>query len=72
MDFSAPPDYLAQAEKCMEWAERANDRETELHWLSMAQAYFALAEALVKEDPQDVWGGHLPPGFDHNAMTTRH
>lgn len=49
MNFSTPPDYRAQAEKCMEWAERSNDRETELHWLSMAQAYLALAGALVSQ-----------------------
>jgi hypothetical protein len=72
MDFSTPPDYHAQAEKCMEWAERANDRETELHWLSMAQAYLALAEALNKEDPEDVWGGALHGGLENSFSPTRH
>jgi len=51
MDFSTPPDYRAQAEKCMEWAERAN-RETESHWLSMAQASVALAGSLETGDPE--------------------
>lgn len=72
MDFSTPPDYHAQAEKCMEWAERAKDRETELHWLSMAQAYLALAGALEKEDPIDVWVGRAHSSFNHNPSTTRH
>ena len=72
MDFSTPPDYHAQAEKCMEWAERATDRETELHWLSMAQAYLALAGALENEDPKDVWGGALHGATDHSVAPTRH
>ena len=70
MDFSTPPDYHAQAEKCMEWAERANDPETELHWLSMTQAYLALAGALEKEEPTDVWGGALH--LDNSVAPTRH
>ena len=68
MDFDTPPDYHAQAEKCMEWAERAKDSEAELHWLSMAQAYRSLAEALETENPEDVWGGPV----HHELSPTRH
>lgn len=71
MDFSTPSDYQAQAEKCMEWAERATDAETELHWLHMAQAYRSLAAALKKE-PQDVWGGGLHTDWGDNNLLTRH
>ena len=72
MDFSTPPDYHAQAEKCMEWAERATDRESELHWLSMAQAYHALAVALENDDPNEVWGGALHDVWDNSLSATRH
>ena len=50
MDFNNTPDYRAQAEKCMEWADRASDAETELHWLYMAQAYLSLAAAVEKDE----------------------
>jgi hypothetical protein len=72
MNFHTPPDYLAQAEKCMEWAERASDRETELHWLSMAQAYLALAAALEKEVPHPVWGDASLLEFNRSISPTRH
>jgi hypothetical protein len=71
MDFSNPPDYQAQAEKCMEWAERAADAETELHWLSMAQAYLALAGALEKGVPEPIWGDASLLEY-HNVSPTRH
>ena len=71
MDFSTPPDYRAQAEECKEWAERATDAETELHWLHMAQAYLSLAAAFEKE-PQDVWGGGLHTDWGDNNLLTRH
>ena len=69
MDFSTPPDYHPQAEKCMEWAELSNDRESELHWLSMAQAYLSLAEAVEKENPVDVWGGALNDPLSRTNVT---
>jgi hypothetical protein len=72
MDFHTPPDYHAQAEKCMECAERATDRETELHWLSMAQAYLALAGALENENPEDVWSGPPHPSLSQTVSATRH
>ena len=72
MNFNTTPDYHYQAEKCMEWAERATDAETELHWLSMAQAYLALAGALEKEDPEDVWGGALHGALESSNSLTRH
>jgi len=72
MDFSIPPDYLAQAEKCMEWANRATDAETELHWLNMAQAYLALAGALEKEAPHPVWGDASLLDFHYSISPTRH
>jgi hypothetical protein len=71
MNFNTSPDYQAQAEKCVEWAERATDRETELHWLSMARAYCSLAAAFEQKEPDDVWGGALPD-MSHVNSITRH
>ena len=71
MDFSTPPDYQAQAQKCLEWAERATDSKTELHWLSMAIAYRALAGALEKEHPGD-WGDASLLAMDQSVSPTRH
>ena len=70
MNFNTTPDYHAQAEKCMEGAERATDAETELHWLHMAKAYQSLAAALEKE-PDDVGGG-LHTDWGDNNLLTRH
>ena len=72
MDFNTPPDYQAQAEKCMEWAARAADAKTELHWLSMAQAYLALAGALETEISHPEWGDASLLEFDHSISQTRH
>ena len=72
MDFNNTPDYRAQAEKCMEWADRASDAETELHWLYMAQAYLSLAAAFEKDEPADVWGGGLHTDWGDNNLLTRH
>lgn len=70
MNFNTTPDYRAQAEKCMEWAERATDAETELHWLYMAQAYLALARGVNKEVPHPVWGdASLLEFYDSNSQT---
>ena len=71
MDFSTPADYHAQAEKCLEWAERATDAETELHWLYMAQAYRSLAAALERE-PQPLWGDASLLEFSDSVSPTRH
>ena len=72
MDFSTPPNYLAQAEKCMEWANRATDAETELHWLNMAQAYLALAEVLEMKTPHSSWEDASLLEFNHPISPTRH
>ena len=72
MDFSTPPDYHAKAEKCLEWAERATDAETELHWLSMAEAYLALAGASDKRVPHTVWGDASLLDFNNSVSPTRH
>lgn len=72
MNFNTPPDYLAQAEKCMEWAQRAIDAETELHWLNMAQAYLSFAVAFEKENLHPVWGDASLLEFDREASPTRH
>ena len=72
MDFNVPPDYHAQAAKCMEWAERATDAETGLHWLFMAQAYLALAGALAKDVPHPGWGDASLLEFHHSISPTRH
>lgn len=72
MNFNTTPDYHAQAEKCLEWAERSTDAETELHWLHMAQAYLSLAAAFEKEEPEDVWGGALHPHMSHGNSVTKH
>jgi hypothetical protein len=72
MNFNTTPDYHAQAAKCMEWAERATDREAELHWLSMAQAYLALAGALENENLNDVWGDASLLDMDNGVSPTRH
>jgi hypothetical protein len=72
MDFNTLPDYLAQAEKCMEWANRATDAETELHWLNMAQAYLSLASAVEKDEHDPLWGDASLLGFDHPISPTRH
>lgn len=72
MNFNTTPDYRVQAEKCMEWAERATDAETELHWLRMAQAYRGLAAAFEKKEPEDVWGGGLHTHWGDNKLLTRH
>ena len=71
MDFNTPPDYHAQAQKCMEWAERATDAETELHWLNMAQAYLSIAATFEKE-PQEAWGAGLHTNWGDNKFLTRH
>lgn len=72
MDFNTNPDYRAQAEKCMEWAERATDAELELHWLYMAQAYRSLAAASPKEEPHPVWGDASLLEFNRGDSLTRH
>jgi len=72
MDFNARPNYRAQAEKCVELAERAKDRETELHWFSMAQACLVLADAWEMEAHKDVLARSLCSSFDHNSSPTRH
>ena len=72
MDFNAPPNYRAQAEKCIELAERAKDRETELHWFSMAQACFVLADEWEREAHKDVLARSLWSSFNHNPPPTRH
>ena len=72
MDFPTPPDYHAQAEKCMDWAERANDRQSELHWLSMAQAYLVLAGALENGNPKDDWGDASLLAMNSGTSPTRH
>jgi hypothetical protein len=72
MNFNTTPDYHAQAQKCLEWAERATDREAELHWLSMAQTYLALAGALETAHPQDVWGDASLLAMDNRISPTRH
>ena len=56
----------------MEWAERASDAETELHWLHMAQAYISLAAALEKDEPEEVWGGALHTDWGDNNLLTKH
>ena len=71
MNFT-PPDYRAQAEKCLEWAERATDAETELHWLYMAQAYRSLAASFQKEEREPVWGDASLLEFVHSVSPTRH
>jgi hypothetical protein len=72
MNFSTPTNYRAQAEKCLELSERAKDRETKFHWLSMAEACFVLAEAQEKEAPIDVGESPLHPSFDQKISPTRH
>ena len=72
MDFSIRPNYNAQAEKCLEWAERAADAETELHWRYMAHAYLALAGALEREVPHPVWGDASLLEFNRSFSPTRH
>ena len=72
MQFSSSLDYQAQAEKCIEWAERATDAETELHWLYLAQAYRSLAAAVEKEETAPVWGDASLLEFDRSAVPTRH
>jgi hypothetical protein len=72
MVFSTPPDYRAQAEKCMEWANRATDAETELHWLNMAQAYLSLASAVEKDEAHPVWDDASLLEFNRSVSQTRH
>jgi hypothetical protein len=72
MDYPTAVDYQAQADKCMEFAERAKDGETELYWLTKAQECLALAEALAKDDPKDVWGGPLCFAINQSVLPTRH
>jgi hypothetical protein len=71
MDFNTPPDYRAQAEKCLELSERAKDGETKFHWLAMAQACFVLADALKMDRSTYVWGLPLPHSL-HQLPPTRH
>ena len=71
MEYPTSPNYQAQADQCMEFAERAKDSESELYWLSKAKECLALAEAL-KEDPEDVWGGPLCFAINHSVLPTRH
>ena len=56
----------------MEWAERATDAETELHWLHMAQACLSLAVAVESDEPHDVWRGALHTDMTHEDALTRH
>lgn len=72
MGFSTAPNYQAQAEKCIEWAERATDAETELHWRYMAQAYLALAGAQAEELAHPVWGDASLLEFNRSVSPTRH
>ena len=72
MEFNTTPNYGAQAEKCLEWAERATDAETELHWLYLAQAYRSLAAALGKEEAHTVWGDASLLEFNGSDLSTRH
>lgn len=68
MNFNTTPDYRSQAEKCIEWAERATDAETELY---MAQAYRSFAAAQL-EDPHPVWGDASLLEFNRGDSLTRH
>ena len=72
MNFNTTPDYRAQAEKCMEWAECATDAETELHWLYMAEAYRALAGAQETEKSQEPWGDASLLAGDYGISLTKH
>ena len=72
MNFNTTRDYRAQAEKCMECAERAGDAETELHWLYMAQAYLSLAAAFEHDEPHVEWGDASLLEFESGVSQTRH
>ena len=72
MNSNTTLDYHAQAEKCLEWADRATNAETELHWRYMAQAYLALAEAPEMDIPHSSWGDASLLEFTHPISQTRH
>ena len=62
MDFRNQTDYRAQAKRCLEFAEGADDRGSKLHWLCLAEGWLLLAEGLtsktLKNDGSDAtWFG---------------
>lgn len=69
MDFSTQPDYRAQAEKCLAYSERSKDGGTKLHWLAMAQAYFAIADAVETNTPRDTFGRPIHHTVYHPSLT---
>lgn len=49
MDFRKRPDYRAQAEQCLAFAEEADDRSSKLHWLCLAEGWLLLSERLTRK-----------------------
>lgn len=71
MDFRNQPDYRAQAERCLELAEEADDRGSKLHWLCLAEAWLLLSEGLGRS----TFHGDLGIPFDfptHRPPALRH
>jgi hypothetical protein len=71
MDFRKRPDYRAQAEQCIEFAEEADDRSAKLHWLCLAEAWLLLSEGFTRKSIKGGLG--IPYDFPSLRPTaTRH
>ena len=71
MDFRNQTDYRAQAKRCLEFAEGADDRGSKLHWLCLAEGWLLLAEGLTSK----TFKGGLGIPFDFPSprpTATRH
>jgi hypothetical protein len=71
MDFRNQPYYRAQADRCLELAEEADDRSSKLHWLCLAEAWLLLSEGVSRKTIQ----GGLGIPFDFpilRSAATRH
>jgi hypothetical protein len=70
MDFRKRPDYCAQAERCLEFAEETDDSSSKLHWLCQAEAWLLLAEGLTIKSIKGGLGIALD--FPSLQAATRH
>jgi hypothetical protein len=71
MDSRDRPDHCAQAERCLEFAEEADDSSSKLHWLCQAEAWLLLAEGLTRK----TFKGSFEIPFDFPSLrptATRH
>ena len=56
MEFRNITEFRAQAENCFRQSELTHDGASELHWLTLAEAWLLLADNMGKRDVYDACG----------------